>query len=56
MTHKNYEMALQLFAYPEQIRGFGHVKEKSIHFAKQGMDDLILSIKGIEKDDASFAH
>lgn len=56
VTHKNYEMALQLFAYPEQIRGFGHVKEKSIHFAKQGMDDLILSIKGIEKDDASFAH
>jgi indolepyruvate ferredoxin oxidoreductase len=37
----NYDIAVQLAAVPDQIRGFGHVKDKSIQDAKTAQDRLI---------------
>ena len=30
MTQKNYPTAVKLASLPEQIRGFGHVKERNV--------------------------
>jgi indolepyruvate ferredoxin oxidoreductase len=37
----NYEMAVKLAAIPDQIRGFGHVKDKSVQDAKAARDRLL---------------
>ena len=34
MDHENHSLAVQLAEIPEEIRGFGHIKEKHIRDAK----------------------
>jgi indolepyruvate ferredoxin oxidoreductase len=37
----NYDTAVKLAAIPEQIRGFGHVKDKSVREAKAAQERLL---------------
>lgn len=41
LTPANHAAAVQLAGYPDQIRGFGHVKEANIALAEQRRDELL---------------
>ncbi len=41
LTSKNHETAVAIGALPEQIRGYGHVKDRSIDAAKQREQQLL---------------
>jgi indolepyruvate ferredoxin oxidoreductase len=41
LTLHNVSMAIELASLPDQIRGFGHVKEHSISIAKKRREELI---------------
>jgi indolepyruvate ferredoxin oxidoreductase len=42
---ENYEAAVGLARLPEQIRGFGHVKERHLGVAKQREDELLAALR-----------
>jgi indolepyruvate ferredoxin oxidoreductase len=42
----NYDVAVQLAALPDQIRGFGHVKEKAMDDAKAKQSRLLAELEG----------
>ena len=41
LTPENHNLAVQLATIPEQIRGFGHVKEKNLARAKANESALL---------------
>jgi indolepyruvate ferredoxin oxidoreductase len=45
LTPENHKIAVQLARIPEQIRGFGHVKEKNIASAKANEADLFQAFR-----------
>jgi len=48
LSRVNYDAAVQLAALPEQIRGFGHVKDKAISEAKTKRERLMAEFKGVQ--------
>ena len=44
----NYDSAVQLAALPEQIRGFGHVKDKAINEEKAKHARLMAEFEGVQ--------
>jgi indolepyruvate ferredoxin oxidoreductase len=44
----NHEIALELARLPEQIRGFGHVKERHFESAKQRESELLAALRAPE--------
>jgi indolepyruvate ferredoxin oxidoreductase len=45
LTQENYKLAVQLARIPEQIRGFGHVKDKNIKRAKENEARLLSAFR-----------
>jgi indolepyruvate ferredoxin oxidoreductase len=45
LTPASYELALELARLPEQIRGFGHVKERHLKSAKQREGELLAALR-----------
>ena len=43
LTVENYAVAVEIVSLPEQIRGYGHVKARSIDAAKLREGDLLLA-------------
>ena len=41
LTVRNYNIAVDIASFPDQIRGFGHVKEKNIRAAEECKNNLI---------------
>ena len=41
LTVNNYNIAVDIASFPDQIRGFGHVKEKNIRAAEECKNNLI---------------
>jgi indolepyruvate ferredoxin oxidoreductase len=39
--HERYQLALAIARMPEQIRGFGHVKARSVKLARQSWEPLL---------------
>ena len=48
LDHESYELAVQIAEIPETIRGFGHVKEKSVREAKGRETKLLRSFHNPE--------
>lgn len=48
-TEKQAVLLQQLFALPEKIRGFGHIKEQHIEMAKQEEEKLIQQLSKLSK-------
>ena len=48
LDHESYELAVQIAEIPETIRGFGHVKEKSVREAKERETKLLGSFHNPE--------
>jgi indolepyruvate ferredoxin oxidoreductase len=46
LSNENYDTALALASLPERIRGFGHVKQKSIELASAQRDALLQRFHG----------
>jgi indolepyruvate ferredoxin oxidoreductase len=46
LTADNKEVALQLAALPEEIRGYGHVKERHVKAARAKWDGLMARWRG----------
>ena len=42
---ENYDIAVELARLPEQIRGFGHVKERHLRTAKQREGELLAALR-----------
>jgi indolepyruvate ferredoxin oxidoreductase len=42
---ENYDVAVELARLPEQIRGFGHVKERHLRVAKQREGELLAALR-----------
>jgi indolepyruvate ferredoxin oxidoreductase len=42
---ENYDTAAELARLPEQIRGFGHVKERHLRFTKQRESELLAALR-----------
>jgi indolepyruvate ferredoxin oxidoreductase len=42
---ENYDTAAELARLPEQIRGFGHVKERHLRVAKQRESELLAALR-----------
>ena len=42
---ENYDAAVELARLPEQIRGFGHVKERHLRVAKQRESELLAALR-----------
>lgn len=55
LTRENHNLAVQLAAIPEQIRGFGHVKERNIARAKANESALLIAFRGKPGQFASAA-
>jgi indolepyruvate ferredoxin oxidoreductase len=49
LAPENHGMAVQLARIPEQIRGFGHIKEKNIKRAKDNEAQLLASFRNPSK-------
>ncbi len=45
LDHENHSLALQIAAIPEQIRGFGHVKEAHLEAAKRREAELLAAFR-----------
>jgi indolepyruvate ferredoxin oxidoreductase len=45
LTPENHKLAVELAAIPDQIRGFGHIKEKNLTFAKANEADLLKAFR-----------
>jgi indolepyruvate ferredoxin oxidoreductase len=45
LDHANHELAVQLAAIPEQIRGFGHVKQAHLEKAKRREAELLAAFR-----------
>jgi indolepyruvate ferredoxin oxidoreductase len=41
LTPANHDMAVEIARIPEQIKGFGHVKERNLHAAQERWDALL---------------
>jgi indolepyruvate ferredoxin oxidoreductase len=41
LSDSNYDIALELANYPDDIRGFGHIKEKSLESVVQKKEKLL---------------
>ena len=48
LDHESYQLAVQIAEIPETIRGFGHVKEKSVREAKGRETKLLRSFHNPE--------
>ncbi len=48
LSRLNYDTAVKLVALPDQIRGFGHVKDKSIEQVRAAQDHLLKEFHGSE--------
>lgn len=46
LTPQNYEIALELASMPSKIRGYGHVKEKSVEIMADRKKQLLLQLRG----------
>ena len=44
LTANNYQQIIAIASIPEEIRGYGHVKERHLHAAKQKEKDLLASL------------
>ena len=53
LTPQNHAVAIQLASLPEEIRGYGHIKLKSIAAARKKQDELLSSFTGQEKQKAA---
>jgi indolepyruvate ferredoxin oxidoreductase len=45
LTPQNHATAIQIASLPEEIRGYGHIKLKSIEAARKKRDELLESYK-----------
>ena len=45
LSAETHATAMQLASLPEQIRGFGHVKERSVHTAKTREANLLAVLR-----------
>jgi indolepyruvate ferredoxin oxidoreductase len=45
LSPQNHAMAVQIAALPDQIRGFGHIKERNIHKAKEREANLLAAFR-----------
>ena len=41
LTSKNYNVAVDIASFPDQIRGFGHVKAKNLRVAEECKNNLM---------------
>ena len=41
LTSKNYNIAVDIASFPDQIRGFGHVKAKNLRVAEECKNNLM---------------
>lgn len=41
LNENNYDLALELASYPDDIRGYGHIKEKSVEAMEQKRETLL---------------
>ena len=48
LSSANHEIALELARLPEQIRGFGHVKERHLVAAKERESELLAALRAPE--------
>ena len=46
LSPDNHAMAVQIARLPEQIRGYGHIKEKNIRLAKEREANLLAAFRG----------
>jgi indolepyruvate ferredoxin oxidoreductase len=46
LTIENYALAVEIASTPDQIRGFGYIKEKNIEIAKRCEDKLMSAFNG----------
>ena len=46
LTIDNYSLAVEIASTPDQIRGFGYIKEKNIEIAKRCEDKLMTAFNG----------
>ncbi len=46
LTPENYDVAVELAGIPEKIRGYGHVKEKSVEAMTARKNQLLLQLRG----------
>jgi indolepyruvate ferredoxin oxidoreductase len=46
LTAENHALAIQLASLPEEIRGFGHVKERNLAAVRVKWDDLVARLRG----------
>ena len=46
LTIENYALAVEIASTPDQIRGFGYIKEKNIEIAKRCEDKLMTAFNG----------
>jgi indolepyruvate ferredoxin oxidoreductase len=45
--HERYQLALAIARMPEQIRGFGHVKARSVKLARQSWEPLLAQLRDL---------
>jgi indolepyruvate ferredoxin oxidoreductase len=41
LTAENHALAVEIASLPDEIRGYGHVKDKSVHVAEQRLASLM---------------
>ncbi len=46
LTPYNHALAVEIARLPEQIRGFGHIKDKNLHKAKEHESELLAAFRG----------
>ena len=46
LTIDNYTLAVEIASIPDQIRGFGYIKNKNIEIAKSSEDKLMSAFNG----------
>ena len=46
LTIDNYTLAVEIASIPDQIRGFGYIKNKNIEIAKNCEDKLMSAFNG----------
>ena len=49
LTPENHALAVKIASMPEEIRGYGHVKEASFKTAKAKEADLLAAFRSPEK-------
>jgi indolepyruvate ferredoxin oxidoreductase len=45
LTPENHGLAVEIASIPEQIRGFGHVKDANIACARSQLDELVAAYR-----------